>query len=142
MQKLYKTFIKKFLNCFVLAALSISTAALDLTFSSTDQSLVAEIANTEALRRKGLMHRKVLDNNHGMLFLWPESKKQCMWMKNTSLPLSVAYISNKGEILGIHDMTPFSEESICASKPVRIALEVNIGWFKKNNIKTGDQINL
>ena len=64
-----------------------------------------------------------------------------MWMKNTSLPLSVAYMTGNGRILEIYDMVPFSEDSICSNQQVRIALEVNQGWFAKNKIGVGDKIN-
>ena len=77
-----------------------------------------------------------------MLFIWPSSKKQCMWMKNTPLPLSVAYLSSDGRILEIYDMVPFSEESICSTKNIRMAVEVNQGWFTENKISVGDKINL
>ena len=64
-----------------------------------------------------------------------------MWMKNTPLPLSIAFISSNGRILEIYDMVPFSEESICSNKRARMAVEVNQGWFAKNNIIVGDKIN-
>ena len=87
------------------------------------------------------MHQKVLEKNSGMIFIWPSSKRQCMWMKNTSLSLSVAFISSNGRILEIYDMIPFSEESICSNQRARMAVEVNQGWFAKNNIIVGDKIN-
>ena len=65
-----------------------------------------------------------------------------MWMKDTFLSLSVAYISNRGEILEIYDMVPFSTESVCSKNSVRYALEVNKDWFEKNNINIGDSINV
>ena len=88
------------------------------------------------------MNQSTLEKNTGMLFIWPSNKKQCMWMKNTSLPLSVAYLSSNGKILEIYDMVPFSEDSVCSIKSVRMALEVNQGWFAKNKIFVGDKINL
>jgi len=87
------------------------------------------------------MNQKILEKNTGMIFIWPSSKRQCMWMKNTPLPLSVAFISGNGRILEIYDMVPFSEESICSTQKARMAVEVNQGWFKKNNIIVGDTIN-
>ena len=87
------------------------------------------------------MHQKVLEKNSGMIFIWPSSKRQCMWMKNTPLPLSVAFISSSGRILEIYDMVPFSEESVCSNQRARMAVEVNQGWFAKNNIIVGDKIN-
>jgi uncharacterized membrane protein (UPF0127 family) len=88
------------------------------------------------------MNQSFLEKNTGMLFIWPSSKKQCMWMKNTSLPLSVAYLSSDGRISEIYDMVPFSEDSVCSMQNVRMAVEVNQGWFAKNKIFVGDKINL
>jgi uncharacterized membrane protein (UPF0127 family) len=113
-----------------------------MSFEGKTAKLDLIISNTDAARRKGLMNLSSLEKNTGMLFLWPSSKKQCMWMKNTSLPLSVAYLSPDGRILEIYDMVPFSEDSICSKQSVRMAVEVNQGWFAKNKISVGDKINL
>ena len=86
------------------------------------------------------MHRKDLAKDRGMLFLWPQSNTKCMWMKNTSLPLSVAYLSNDGVIQEIYNMVPFSEDSVCSANSTRIALEVNAGWFEENGIADGDKL--
>ena len=86
------------------------------------------------------MHRKDLAKDHGMLFLWPQSNTRCMWMKNTSLPLNVAYLSNDGVIQEIYNMIAFSEDSVCSVNSSRIALEVNAGWFKENGIAVGDKL--
>ena len=101
-----------------------------------------EIANTFEKRKNGLMNRAELLPNAGMFFIWDKKKIQCMWMKNTSLELNIAFISNQGEILEIFDMIPFSVESICSSRRVKYALEVNKNWFKENNINVGDRLNL
>ena len=115
---------------------------IEATFEGKSAKLLLSIANTNESRSKGLMFQASLKTNHGMIFIWPSSKKQCMWMKNTSIPLSVAYLSADGRILEIYDMVPFSEESICSSKKARMAVEVNQGWFSKNQIAEGDKINL
>ena len=73
-----------------------------------------------------------------MLFKWDSKKMQCRWMKNTYVPLSVAYVDAEGEIINISDMTPLSRASVCSEKPALYALEVNQGVFKKNNINAGD----
>ena len=101
-----------------------------------------EVANDFQERKRGLMYRKALPQDQGMLFKWDSKKIQCMWMKNTSLELNIAFISNQGEILEIFDMIPFSVESICSSRKVKYALEVNKNWFKENSINVGDKINL
>lgn len=97
-----------------------------------------EIANNFQERKRGLMYRKMLPQDYGMLFEWDSSKIQCMWMKNTYVPLSVAYLDAEGKIINISDMTPLSKASICSEKPALYALEVNQGVFKNNNINAGD----
>jgi uncharacterized protein len=140
MQKLFKIFVKRFLNLLLILIFSPSAVALDVYFERTSKLLDVEVANSDAKRRQGLMYRNKLAANQGMLFLWPESDKKCMWMKNTPLPLSVAYLSNDGVIQEIYDMAPFSEDSVCSQMNTRIALEVHAGWFNKNEITVGDKI--
>jgi uncharacterized membrane protein (UPF0127 family) len=101
-----------------------------------------EIAKDFQDRKIGLMFRDSLADNRGMFFIWDRKKIQCMWMKNTLIPLSVAYISDTGEIIDIYDMVPLSERSVCSKEPALYALEVNQGWFNKNDIHTGDFINI
>jgi hypothetical protein len=98
MQKLFKIFAKRFLNLLLILILSQSAVALEVHFKSVSKSLDVEVANSDTKRRQGLMYRKDLAKDRGMLFLWPQSNTKCMWMKNTSLPLSVAYLSNDGVI--------------------------------------------
>jgi uncharacterized protein len=100
----------------------------------------AEIANTFETRMTGLMHRKKLGANNGMLFVFPDVGRHCMWMKNTLVPLSVAFIDESGVILNIADMQPLNEESHCAAAPARFALEMNQGWFAAKGIKVGAKI--
>ena len=75
-----------------------------------------------------------------MLFVWPYEGQQCMWMKNTYVPLSVAYMDIRGKIIGIYDMVPFSKDSVCSTKAAKYALEVNSGWFEEKDINIGDSI--
>jgi uncharacterized membrane protein (UPF0127 family) len=97
----------------------------------------AEVAATEANRRQGLMFREKMGPNEGMVFLFEEPAALCMWMKNTLVPLSVAFIDADGKIINIEDMQPQSTESHCAKRPARFALEMNQGWFKQKNNKPG-----
>lgn len=97
----------------------------------------AEVAATDPHRQQGLMFREKMGNNEGMVFVFDSHSTQCMWMKNTLLPLSVAFIDDQGKIVNIEDMAPKTLESHCSSKPVRYALEMNLGWFKQKNIKPG-----
>jgi uncharacterized membrane protein (UPF0127 family) len=83
------------------------------------------------------MQRKSMAQGAGMLFLFDESAGHCMWMKNTLIPLSVAFIDERGEIVNIADMQPLDETTHCALRPVRYVLEMNQGWFKKRGISAG-----
>jgi uncharacterized membrane protein (UPF0127 family) len=100
----------------------------------------AEVANTFDSRARGLMFRKALGVNSGMLFVFPDVSTHCMWMKNTYVPLSVAFMDEQGTIVSIHDMQPQNETSHCAAKPARFALEMNQGWFAQKGIKPGAKI--
>ena len=104
--------------------------------------LQIEIVSDPQDRKTGLMNRESLPDDSGMIFVWDRSKVQCMWMKNTSIPLSVAYIEDTGEIIDIYDMVPLSRKSVCSRKPALYALEVNQGWFEKNELYVGDFINI
>jgi hypothetical protein len=100
----------------------------------------AEVANTFDSRARGLMFRKSLGANSGMLFVFPDVSPHCMWMKNTYVPLSVAFMDEQGTIVSIHDMKPHDETSHCAAKPARFALEMNQGWFAQKGVKPGAKI--
>jgi uncharacterized membrane protein (UPF0127 family) len=100
----------------------------------------AEAAVTPAQREQGLMHREKMGPNEGMVFLFDSPTTICMWMKNTLLPLSVAFIDEQGKIVNIADMQPQSLDSHCGDKPVKYALEMNQGWFRQKNIKPGSAV--
>ncbi|MBZ2206864.1 DUF192 domain-containing protein [Massilia soli] len=100
----------------------------------------AEVAATDPQRQQGLMFRENMATNHGMVFVFDQANPQCMWMKNTPLPLSVAFIDADGKIINIEDMQPKTLESHCSAKPAKYALEMNLGWFKKRNVKPGSAI--
>jgi hypothetical protein len=124
-----------------LALASAARAQLPVIQLQAGMHLVrAEVADTFTSRMQGLMHRKSLAQNAGMLFVFEESATHCMWMKNTYVPLSVAFLDERGAILNIADMTPHSEESHCAAKPARYALEMSRGWFAERGIKPGTRL--
>jgi hypothetical protein len=100
----------------------------------------AEAATTEEGRRRGLMFRDRLGDNSGMVFSYPEAGVNAMWMKNTRIALSVAFIDRKGRILNIADMEPFSEQAHASAGEAAYALEMNRGWFSKRGIKAGDRV--
>lgn len=108
---------------------------------STGMHLVhAEVADNAGSRMQGLMYRESLPTNAGMVFVFEENALHCMWMKNTLVPLSVAFIDEAGAILNIADMQPKSEQSHCAAKPARYALEMNKGWFAQRGVKPGAKL--
>ncbi|WP_058048376.1 DUF192 domain-containing protein [Janthinobacterium sp. Ant5-2-1] len=136
-----------------LCRLSLSIALLSCTSMAQAQTrslqlsagmhlIQAEVAATEEQREQGLMYREKMAANAGMLFVFGNPSTQCMWMKNTPLPLSVAFIDSSGKIVNIEDMQPHTLDSHCSTKtvPVRYALEMNLGWFKQKNIKPGMSI--
>jgi uncharacterized membrane protein (UPF0127 family) len=100
----------------------------------------AEIAHTEATRRQGLMFRERLPQNGGMVFVYPVPEVTAMWMKNTRIPLSVAFIDARGRILNIEDMVPLSEDAHGSKGPAAYALEMNKGWFARRGIRAGDRV--
>jgi uncharacterized protein len=99
--------------------------------------ITAELADNDPMRMRGLMFRRSLTGNHGMLFVFDDKSTQCMWMRNTLVPLSVAFIEDDGHIVNIEDMKPQTEDSHCARSPVRYALEMSQGWFAQRGIKAG-----
>lgn len=107
-----------------------------------DKIILVEIADTDQERALGLMNRKTLEKDSGMLFVFQEEQKLSFWMKNTLIPLSIAYISRNGEIKEIHDMYPLDEKAVPSSRSVMYALEMNQGWFKDNQISVGDKITI
>ena len=100
----------------------------------------AEVAANNQNRQEGLMFRQKMALNEGMLFVFDQNALHCMWMKNTVLPLSVAFLDAQGIILNIEDMQPQSLNDHCALKPAKFALEMNLGWFKYRGIKPGSKI--
>ena len=109
-------------------------------------SLVIEIAKTEEQRAHGLMYRKFLPENYGMLFIFDREQPLSFWMKNTYLPLSIGFFDKNKVLIEMQDMTPVKEgsdqkpSSYYSRKPAQYALEVNQGWFKKNKIKIGEKL--
>lgn len=97
----------------------------------------AEVAADMSTRSRGLMFRKSLAPNAGMVFVFDDAAQHCMWMKNTYVPLSVAFLDDAGAIINIEDMAPQTEDTHCAKKPARYALEMDRGWFASRGIKPG-----
>ena len=102
----------------------------------------AEIAVSQEERNKGLMYRKSLKDGHGMLFVYEKDEVMSFWMKNTYIPLSIAFIAGNGKIIDIKDMYPHDTNSVKSSRSVRYALEAPQGWFLRAGIKEGDSIKI
>ncbi|MBV2235799.1 MAG: DUF192 domain-containing protein [Sterolibacterium sp.] len=100
----------------------------------------AEIANTPAMRNRGLMFREQLASNQGMLFVFAQPGVQCMWMRNTLIPLSVAFIDAQGRIINIEEMQPRTENEHCAGQAAKYALEMPGGWFASRGVGSGMRI--
>lgn len=97
----------------------------------------AEVAAHPESRQIGLMQRSFMAPQRGMLFVFPDLAKHCMWMRNTLLPLSVAFLDEKGVIINVEDMQPKTEVNHCAMRPARYALEMNLGWFRSRGFASG-----
>ena len=102
--------------------------------------LRVEVAATDPEREKGLMFRKSMGANEGMLFIFEEPAYHAMWMKNTLIPLSVAFIDREGTILNILDMEPQTLDSHMSAGPALYAIETNVGWFAAKKVKAGDKV--
>ena len=96
-----------------------------------------QLAQNYEQRQIGLMWRKEMPQNEGMLFVFEQASVQCFWMRNTLIPLAAAFVADDGTVVNLADMKPMSDESHCSTKPVRFVLEMNQGWFAKRNIQAG-----
>lgn len=99
-----------------------------------------EIADDADERQRGLMYRESLEENQGMLFVYPEQRTLGFWMRNTLIPLDIAYIDREGRIVDIQQMEPQTTETHDSAAPAMYALEMNQGWFEANGIRIGDLI--
>jgi len=125
-------------------ALAIPTAARaqmpEIPLTVGGHKLTVEVADTDATRTQGLMHRRILPESRGMLFVFREAAYHAMWMMNTYIPLSVAFLDERGVIINIEEMKPHTQDTHPAAKPAKYALEMNQGWFAKRGIKPGARI--
>ena len=108
-----------------------------MTLNAGMHLIQAQVAQDFEQRQIGLMWRKEMPQNEGMLFVFEQAAVQCFWMRNTLLPLTAAFVADDGTIVNLADMKPQSDESHCSKKPVRFVLEMNQGWFAKRNIQAG-----
>lgn len=104
--------------------------------------LLCEVARTPEQKARGLMFRKYLPPLRGMIFISDEAEMQTFWMRNTEIPLSIAFISEKNTVLSIEEMQPFDESVIRSFTPAKYAIEANVGWFRKYRISSGSKIEI
>ncbi|QIL80615.1 DUF192 domain-containing protein [Diaphorobacter sp. HDW4A] len=144
--------MKKLLSHIILT-LSLATPALHSQAQGSPQTTLprtsitagmylidAQVAMAPREREIGLMFRKEMPIQEGMLFVFEQPATQCFWMKNTLLPLTAAFVADDGTIVNLADMKPMTEDSHCSAKPVRYVLEMNVGWFDKRGIKAGTKL--
>jgi uncharacterized membrane protein (UPF0127 family) len=136
MKKLLAVLIFAFVNAHAYA----QSALPEMTLSIKGHKLTAEVAATDESRMTGLMHRRMMPENRGMLFVFAYAQPQSFWMKNTHIPLSIAYVDENGVIVHITDMKPLTTDPHPSLKPAKYALEMNLGWFAKHGIKAGATI--
>lgn len=105
-------------------------------------TLKAEVVSSPDSRELGMMKRRHLETDSGMLFVLDAPEAVCIWMKDTLIPLSAAFIDNAGQVVQIIDLTPNSEELQCAIAPIRYILEVNRHWFVQNDVRPGSRVDL
>tara|TARA_B100001250_G_scaffold187472_1_gene161094 strand:- start:828 stop:1238 length:411 start_codon:yes stop_codon:yes gene_type:complete len=125
------------------AVISLNLSSKEISISIANKKISLQVADTNELRAKGLMGIRVLKEDEGMIFLWPDADQRCMWMKNTSIKLSIAFINSNKMIAEIKDLEPYSIESVCSrSNDIISAIEMNKDWFVKNNIRVFAKVNI
>ncbi|MBC7681362.1 MAG: DUF192 domain-containing protein [Ferruginibacter sp.] len=110
------------------------------TLTASIYQIDTQLALTPEQREIGLMFRRDMPQQEGMLFVFEQPGTQCFWMKNTMLPLTAAFLDDSGVIVNLADMKPQTTDSHCSTKPVRYVLEMNVGWFASKGIKAGSKL--
>ena len=136
--------MKKLLRIFAPAVFAVTAAAAGASGTASIEirghSASVSVAETAEELQHGLMGVQAMPENQGMLFVFPKSGSWCMWMKNTLIPLSVAFIDKDGFIINIEEMKPLTLDIHCSKAKAFYALEMNESWFEKNHVKPGDKI--
>jgi len=137
--------LKYFVGCLFALSFSLSVGAQGVpqtqlpraTLNAGMHLIQVQLAKDFEQRQIGLMWRKEMPQNEGMLFVFEQPAIQCFWMRNTLLPLTAAFVLDDGSIVNLADMKPMNDDSHCSKLPVRFVLEMNQGWFAKRNIQAG-----
>ena len=132
-----RSLVSALLGLTLCAAASAQNAMPVMELSAGFHRIEAEVAANDQSRQVGLMNRTAMPAQRGMLFVFPQERTHCMWMRTTLMPLSVAFIDADGVIINIENMQPQTEDNHCARVPARYALEMNLGWFAQRGIKPG-----
>ena len=111
-----------------------------ITLNAGIHNITAELAVSPDERATGLMFRQSMPPNQGMLFVFEQAEQQCFWMKNTLIPLDVAFVADDGTIINIEHMKPQTLDNHCSAKPVRLVLEMNDGWFARKGVSAGSKL--
>jgi hypothetical protein len=127
-------------GCLFIQSLAISAPLPVIELKIGKTVIQAEVATTPASQQLGLMYRKELATNSGMLFIFNDKAGHCFWMKNTLIPLSIAFLEDDGKIINIEEMLPQTEDNHCPTRPTRFALEMNSDWFGSRKIPPGSVI--
>ena len=131
----------KLLFLFLLSSKAFSSVDKQCNSISIEkENLCVELAISQREKSKGLMYRKDLSNTDGMLFIWKNEDKRCMWMKNTYIPLDLGFFREDLTLIEVRDLSPRSLESVCSSEPAKYALELPKGWFSSHNIKNNSKL--
>lgn len=135
------------LAALVLAATAVPACAQEpqtnlprVTLSAGMHQIDAQVAQTPEQRATGLMHRKEMPQHEGMLFVFERPMVQCFWMKDTLLPLAIAFVDDDGTVVNLSEMKPLALDSHCSAKPVRYVLEMNQRWFARKGVKPGTKL--
>ena len=124
-------------------AISLNLSSKEIFVSIANKKVHLMVADTKELRARGLMGVSSLPEDKGMIFFWKSADRRCMWMKNTSIKLSIAFINSNQMIAEIKDLEPYSTESICSrNNDIVSAIEMNRDWFVKNNIRVFSKVNI
>ncbi len=110
------------------------------SISIEKENLCVELAISQKEKSKGLMYRKDLTDSDGMLFIWKNENKRCMWMKNTFIPLDLGFFREDMTLIEVKVLSPRSLKSVCSSEPAKYALELSKGWFSSHNIKNNSKL--
>jgi len=128
------------LLCAAAPAVLAASAADRVTIDANGHRILAEVADTPDARDRGLMFRTAMPADHGMLFVYPNDARHCMWMRNTYVPLSVAFLDEHGRVINTDEMVPRTDTSHCAAGPARFVLEMPAGWFLQHGVGGGTRL--